>query len=156
MLLFLIFTLIIIIDHILYFLIKTARVEWNFIFRNLLYMAVNVHLRVIKHNIDITWCYLNFRYLLKMAETSSSSFLRPRREWLLPALSTAGSVLLAYEIWRRRSNIYNLNKEIHSHRSVGKDIFLLNCVVEWRFFHLDTKMFNNLIAIDFTFFYTNK
>ena len=82
-----------------------------------------------------------------MAETSSSSLLRPRREWLLPALSTAGSVLLAYEIWRRRSNIYNLDKEIHSHRSVGKELFF-SIVKLNDFFHLDTKMLNNLIAID--------
>jgi len=68
-----------------------------------------------------------------MAETSSSSLLRPRREWLLPALSTAGSVLLAYEIWRRRSNIYNLNKEIHSHRSVGSKtkVSLVNSEEDW-------------------------
>lgn len=52
--------------------------------------------------------------------------MRSRKELVIPVLSTAGSVFLAYEIWRRRSAVYKLNKEINSHISVGNSLFKIN------------------------------
>jgi hypothetical protein len=64
---------------------------------------------------------------------ATSSLLRSRRDLIVPALSTAGSVILAYEIWRRRSAVFKLDQEIQSHLSVGSrsKISLVNSEEEW-------------------------
>jgi len=52
---------------------------------------------------------------------------------LIPVLSTTGSVILAYEIWRRRSAVYKLNQEINSHIAVGPrtKISIVTSEQEW-------------------------